>query len=146
ADQRDVHLGDGHRGAQERAVAAEDDEDVGRRQLAGEARGVPRRQLPLPDPSHPAPTGGAGAELHGRLDRRVVGEPDALDGHAPATTAIRSAISAQPGPGARWTRNSRLPSGPVIGDAMSPRVPRPWPAALPTVRSRTSRWIAGSRT
>ena len=47
-----------------------------------------------------------------------------------STSAIRSPISAQPGPGARWTRNSRLPSGPVIGEAMTARVPRPAAAAL----------------
>ena len=61
----------------------------------------------------------------GRLDRRVVGEADAGHRHAPVTSAIRSPISAQPGPAARSTRNSRLPSGPVIGEAMTARVPRP---------------------
>ena len=30
-----------------------------------------------------------------------------------------------PGPAARWSRNSRLPSGPRIGDAMTSRVPEP---------------------
>ena len=35
------------------------------------------------------------------------------------------------GPAARWTRNSRLPSGPWIGDGMTPRVPRP---ELPAAR------------
>ena len=62
AEERDVDLGDGARGAQERAVAAEHDERVGRRQLARErvevaglapaiarcrARGTSRRRASL---------------------------------------------------------------------------------------------------
>ena len=147
AEERDVDVGDGPRRAQERAVATEDDEGVGRRQLADERRRVARRDLPLADAADLAPAGGARAQLDGGLDRRVVGEADAADGHVPVTSAMRSPISAQPGPGARSTRNSRLPSG--SGDrrgddrarAEAVRLRRPR-----TIRSRTSRWIAGSRT
>ena len=87
---------------------------------------VARLGLPLVDAADLAPAGGPGAELDGRLDRRVVGEADARRrSSGRSTSAIRSPISAQPGPGARWTRNSRLPSGPVIGEAMTARVPSP---------------------
>ena len=79
----------------------------------------PDGRLPVVDAAHLAPAGGARAELDGRLDRRVVGEADAGHRHGPVTSAIRSPISAQPGPAARWTRNSRLPSGPVIGEAIT---------------------------
>ena len=125
AEDRDVHLGHGTDGAQERAVATQDDEGIGRRELPQQDRHVVGLGLPLVDLPHLAPAGRAGAELDGRLDRRVVGEPEPLDGHAADTVAIRSPISAQPGPGARWTRNSRLPSGPRSGEAMTSRVPRP---------------------
>ena len=49
AEDRDVDLGDGADRAQERAVAAEDDEGVGRRQLAQQGVEVARRGLPLVD-------------------------------------------------------------------------------------------------
>ena len=104
ADERHVHLGDRHRSPQERAVAAEHDQDVRGRQLTDQGCGVARGQLPLADATHPAPARGASAELDRRLDRRVVGEPDAGHRHGPVTSAIRSPISAQPGPAARWTQ------------------------------------------
>ena len=48
------------------------------------------------------------------------------------------------GPGARWTRNSRLPSGPRIGEAMTARVPSPGRAASrrPARGPRVDRRIA----
>src|SRR4029079_19684572 len=93
-----------------------------------------------------APAAGPLPELGGRLVRGVVGEPDPLHGHGAVTAAIRSPISAQPGPAWRWTRNSRLPSGPRIGEAMTSRVPSPSPDATSTIRSRTARWASGPRT
>ena len=50
AEDRDVDLGDGADRAQERAVAAEDDQGVGRRQLADERLLVARLGLPVVDP------------------------------------------------------------------------------------------------
>ena len=129
ADQRHVDLGDGHRRPQERSVATEHHQDVRRRQLLDEPGRVAGGQLPFADPADAAPARGARAELDRGIDRRVVGEADPGDGHQPATSAMRSPISAQPGPGARWTRNSRLPSGPKIGEAMTARVPSPAAAA-----------------
>src|SRR6185503_14651983 len=150
-EKRYVHLRHRPGGPQERAVAAEHDEEVGRRQLAQERLHLAGRRLPLGDAANAAPARSARAELDRRLDRRVVREPDPRDGHRLAVAtgggggataaSIRSPMSAQPGPGARWTRNSRLPSGPVSGDAMTSRVPRPAACACSTVRSRTSRWI-----
>ena len=52
AEQRDVDLGDRAGGAQERAVAAEDDERVGRRQLAEQRVVVAGLGLPLVDAAH----------------------------------------------------------------------------------------------
>ena len=128
AEDRHVDLGHGPGRAQERAVAAEHDERVGRRQLAraGASRS-PACGCPVVDAAHLAPAGGALAAARRRprssgcrrsrcaVDRHAAGRP----------SAIRSPISAQPGPGARWTRNSRLPSGPRIGEAMTSRVPEP---------------------
>ena len=51
-------------------------------ELADEGLLVARLGLPVVDAAHLAPAGGAGTQLDGRLDRRVVGEPDPLDGHA----------------------------------------------------------------
>ena len=87
-------------------------ERVGRRQLAQEPFRVAGRALPLPDPAHLAPTRRPRGKLRGRLLGRVVGEPDARDGHGAVTSAISSPISAHAGPGARCTRNSRLPCWP----------------------------------
>ena len=104
-------------------------------QLVERGRRVARRGRPLLHAVHPAPAGARSRELEGVLDRGVVREPDPAHGHAApshaAATAssIRSSISAQPGPAWRWTRNSRLPSGPWIGDAMTARVPSPSAAA-----------------
>ncbi len=81
AEDRHVDLGHGTNGAQERPVATEDDEGIGRRELADEDLLVARLGLPVVDAAHLAPAGGAGTQLDGRLDRRVVGEPDPLDGH-----------------------------------------------------------------
>ena len=54
--------------------------------------------------------------------------------HAAATaSSIRSSTSAHDGPAWRWTRNSRLPSGPWIGDAMTARVPSPSSAAAAAI-------------
>ena len=116
AEDRDVHLGHGPGRAQERAVAAEDDEGVGRRQLAQErvqvagratatprcrACGTSRTRAPQARPW--APASGCRRSRCGR---------SSWGGRPPSTSAMRSPMSAQPGPGARWTRNSRLPSGP----------------------------------
>ena len=146
AHQRDVHFGHGSGGPQERAVAAQHDERVRRRQLAQEGLGLARRRLPFVDPAHLAPAGGPGAQLDGRLDRRVVGEPDPRDGHAPVASAIRSPISAQPGPGARWSEEFPVALGPGERRGDDGARPDPEPAGHATIRSRTSRWTAGSRT
>ena len=101
AEERDVDLGHGAGGAQERAVAAEHDERVGRRQLAraavevaglGAASGRCRARRHQP--------AARSRELDGGLDGRVVGEADARDAsrRARRPRAIRSAMSAQPGP------------------------------------------------
>ena len=131
--------------AQERAVAAEHDQHVGRRRArAHSAVGLVRRDRPVLDAVHPAPAGRALAELDRLLDGRVVREPDAADGHAPSparsaphaaatASSIRSPSSAHDGPAWSWTRNSRLPSGPWIGDAMTARVPSPSSAAAAAI-------------
>ena len=54
--------------------------------------------------------------------------------------------SAQLGPAWRWTRNSLLPSGPRIGEAMTSRVPRPRRHASAATASSTARCATGSRT
>ena len=130
AEDRHVDLGDRADRAQERPVATEHDQRIGRLELVDERVDVARLELPLVDATDLAPAGRPRAQLDRRVDRRVVGEADPLDGHGAVTSAIRSPISAQPGPGARWTRNSRLPSGPVIGEAMTARVPRPMACAV----------------
>ena len=104
-EDRHVHLGDGPGRPQERAVAAQDDQRVRGRQLAQQDRHVVGLGLPVLDPAHLAPAGGARAQLDRRLVRGVVGEPDPADGHAGppsagvVTAAIRLAISARSGPG-----------------------------------------------
>ena len=86
---------------------------------------------PLLHAVHPAPAGGALAELEGVLARGVVREPDPAHGHsapsqaASTASSIRASISAQPGPAWRWAMNSRLPSGPWIGDAIDGAHPEP---------------------
>ena len=149
AEDRDVDLGHGPDGPQEGAVATEHHERVGRGQLPQQDVDVVGRCMPLRDVAHLAPAGRPRAEFDGRLDRRVVGEADPLDGHAGepvavgssaggcsggvVTVAMRPAMSAQPGPGARSTRNSRLPCGPRSGEAMTSRVPRPAAWARSTI-------------
>ena len=99
AEERHVDLDDGTRGAQERAVAAEDDQHIGRRELADERRRGRPLGLPLVDAADLAPAGGPGAQLDRGVVGRVVGEADALDASSrPVASAIRSSISAQPGP------------------------------------------------
>src|SRR6185295_13679535 len=133
-------LDDGVGGAQERAVAAEDDEHVGPGQLAVQRVVVRGGRRPLGDSVRLRPAGRALAQLDGGVAGRVVGEPDPLDvhrlGHGQAARAGTR----------RWSRNSRLPSGPMIGEGISPRGCKPsWTAA--SVTSRTTRaWTAGSRT
>src|SRR5207245_2780901 len=135
-EERDVHLGHGPGGAEERPVAAEDDEGIRGCQLPAELFEVLGLRGPVLDAVHLAPAGRPLAEVHRRVAGRVVGEPDPPDRHGsppPCLGATAAAISsrnaAQPGPAWRWTRNSRLPSGPRIGDAMTARAPRPMPAA-----------------
>ena len=65
-----------------------------------------------------------------------------LDRHVPVTSAMRWGRSAQLGPLAKWTRNSWLPSGPRIGEAITSRVPSPSVAACVVTRSRTSLWTS----
>ena len=101
AEDRDVDLGHGASGAQERPVAAEHDQRVGRRQLAQQRVHVAGRGLPVVDVAHAAPAGGARRKLDRGLLRGVVGEPDAGDLHVPVAavaSAMRSPMSAQPGP------------------------------------------------
>ena len=63
-------------------------------------RGRPTASCQCVDAADLAPAGRARAELDGGLDRRVVGEADARrPSCARSTSAIRSSISAQPGPG-----------------------------------------------
>ena len=67
------------------------------------------------------------------------------------TGRSRSATRRRPGRrtrrrGGDATRNSRLPSGPRIGEAISAWAPSPMPRAWSMTRSSTSRWTAGSRT
>ena len=150
AEERDVDLGDGSGGPQERAVATEDDERVGRRQLAGAARrgrrsGPATRRCRAPGTS---PTARA-RELDGGLDRRVVGEADALDRHAPVTSAMRSRqVSAQLGPGGEVDEELAvaLRTEDRRGDDVRGCRGRDRAGRSPTTRSRTSRWMAGSRT
>jgi hypothetical protein len=75
-EQRDVDLGDGPGGAQERAVAAQDHEDIGPGQLAQEAVEVAGLGLPVLDVAHAAPADGPGGRSTVGLDRRVVREAD----------------------------------------------------------------------
>ena len=108
AEDRHVDLGHGPDRAQERAVAAEHHEHVGRRR----ARASELAQCRPPGDAHcstpciAAPAGRALAELEGVLVRGVVREPDALQrvtgalGAQAAATAssIRSSSSAHDGP------------------------------------------------
>ena len=60
AEERDVDLGDGSRGAEERAVTTEDDERIGRPAArASERLGVAGLGLPVVDAVDAAPAGGA---------------------------------------------------------------------------------------
>src|SRR5262249_46981312 len=127
--QRHVDLDHGPGRAQERAVAAQDDEDVRRWQLVAEALEVRRLGRPLGDSTHLAPAPGSLAELDGGLARGVVGEADPADRHGAVTAAIRAARSAHSTPWWNEARNSRLPSGPRMGEAISACAPRPIPRA-----------------
>ncbi len=84
---------------------------------------------PMVDAAHLAPARCPFADLDRGLVRRVVGEADPGDAHAAVTSLIRSSISAHAGPAWKWTRNSRLPSGPRIGEAITALAPRPSSAA-----------------
>ena len=116
---------------------------------------VARRRGPLLHAVHPAPAGRPLAELERVLDGGVVREadparpsPGALPGGARRDRVVDQLVElgARPGPAWRWTRNSRLPSGPWIGDAMTARMPSPSARRAPSVSRRTRRWTAGSRT
>src|SRR5262245_33777787 len=145
-EQRDVDLDHGPGCSQERAVTAKDDEDVGRRELIAQGLVVAGLRGPLLDTPDGAPARGALAELDRGIARGVVGEADPADGHVAVTVAIWPARSAQPAPRCTDIRNSRFPSGPRIGEAITPWTPSPRSWAVAASRSRTSRWIAGSRT
>ena len=65
AEQRHIDLGDGARRPQERAVAAEDDEGVGRGQLVAEAVEVTGLGLPLADAADAGTSRTRGGQLDG---------------------------------------------------------------------------------
>ena len=120
-EQRDVDVGDGPGGPQERAVAAEDDEDVRPGQLAGEDLVVRRGRRPVVEAAHRRPAGGPLAQLEGGLDGRVVGEADAPDARR----------SSQPPRAARSpvTMSSAMPPDRVAPDS---KVQQELPIALRT--------------
>ena len=154
AEQRDVDLGDRPGGAQERAVATEDDEGVGRRQLRAAAapgrRPAPatrRRRAPgtsrTPGRSaRPRPRwSGCRRSRCGRWSRVLLGCV------AATTAAMRSPISAQPGPGGQVDEELAVALRPQErrgDDVAGPEADVA--GGLHDVRSRTSRWMAGSRT
>ncbi len=113
AEDRNVDLRDGASGAQEGAVASEDDEGVGRRQLRHEDVVVARLGCPVVDLAALAPAGCALAKLDRCIVGRVVGEPEPRH---PATTArrrsSRSGRAVARSPARRCSRNSRFPFGP----------------------------------
>ena len=69
-EDRDVDLGHGTRGAQERAVAAEHDEQVRRRQLGQEPVVLGGGLVPHLELAEVAPGQGAVAQVHGGRVRR----------------------------------------------------------------------------
>src|SRR4029079_8612388 len=95
AEQRDVDLGDGSCRAKERAITAEHDEGIGRRQLRREGFTIASLGAPFIDAAPASAPGGARHELAGALHRRVVCEADPTDGHAAITSAMRFPTSAQ---------------------------------------------------
>ena len=154
AEERHVDLGDRPGRPQERAVAAEHDQQrPSSAARATSAVRLARRRLPVADAAHPAPAGGPRAAARPpprssgcRRSRSAAIVIRRRRGPGrPRRSARRSPRS--PGPGARWTRNSRLPSGPSErrGDDGA-RAEADAARRRPTIRSRTSRWIAGSRT
>ena len=84
-EQGHVDLDHGPGRPQERAVATEDDEHVGRGQLRDERLDVRSLGCPLVDTADGAPAGGALAKLDCGLARGVVSEADPLDRHDAAT-------------------------------------------------------------
>ena len=107
-------------GAQERSVAAEHDERVGRRELADQRVDVAGLELPVVDAADLAPAGRAGAQLDGRLDRRVVGEADPRDRHGGRDLRdplVDLGTARARRRGGRGTRD--CPRGPWIGEAMT---------------------------
>ena len=133
AEDRHVDLGDRLRGAQERAVAAEHDEGVGRRQLATSVSAVSpagAAQCSSPCIRHqPAARSrsSSAASLVGLYAKpiRVTVIPAASQAAVDRAVDQRRRGRRTPGPASRWTRNSRLPSGPRIGDAIDAARPEP---------------------
>src|SRR6185436_612093 len=141
AEQRHVVLDDRVGGAQERPIAAEHDEDIGPWQFTMQGVVVRGGRRPLGEVVRLRPARGALAQLDGGIAGRVVGEPDATNGLRLGHGQEEARAGRR-----RWSRNSRLPSGPRIGDAISPAGCMPSSIAA-AVTSRTTRaWTAGSRT
>ena len=144
AEQRHVVLEHGPSGAKERAIATEDHEQVGAGELEVKAVAVGRGGGPVLDAMQRGPgdclsfsaTAGSLVGLKANPSRltaplmpRAPGRSRRGDGPSPraATRAARHAPPAGRAGTRRCRRNSRLPSGPRIGDAIAPpaRVPRP---------------------
>ena len=133
-------------------------------QLAMQGLAIGRRAAPVVEPVDRRPGRGALAQLDRGVARGVVGEPDALHGAAHAATGwaiassravsaggtapapIGAALAALAGGTRRWSRNSRLPSGPRIGEAIASTGSRPATSAASTTSREDAAWTAGSRT
>ena len=140
AEQRHVYFRYGSSRPQERTVAAQDDENPRLGQLFDQGAQLAGRRRPVGDAAQLAPAFGAFTEFQRRFLRWVVGEADALELHAPANSPNFSthSVARAPGSPSRGTKpagtsssrkNSRLPAGPVSGDATALRNLSPIPIA-----------------
>ena len=152
-EDRDVDLGDRLGGPQERPVAAEHDQDVGR---AAAPPRAPRSRRPAP------PTGRCrGCGTSRRRARRARRRPRSWGcrrsrggGRSRARRPRRPRPrrrSARPGPRttarARTRRGTRgCPPGPGSATAITSRVPSPSARRVAVVSRRTRRWTSRSRT